>query len=195
MVIMKRTPLLALLALAFLLPVAAEAVTMDPVTISLDNPNQVVAAPSGGFITLNFSGTIVVDSDYRLSFAVVDSPWNMSHTNFLSAFFDSAFVTFLSGGNGTYTGNIFSVDVPAGTPADLYAFQELSNLASELTIQAFPFSQINSPDGGPPPFTASAAFSVLVTNGTPTTVPEGGSSMLLLGAAVAGLCFVRRKLA
>lgn len=75
---MKRTPLLALLAFAIFMPVAAKAITMDPVTITLDNPNQTVAAPSSGFITLDFSGTIVVDPNYSMISIGVDDPFNMS---------------------------------------------------------------------------------------------------------------------
>jgi hypothetical protein len=192
---MKRTSLLALLALALFIPLAAHAIPMaaSPITITLNNANQMTAAPSSGFITLNFAGTVVVDQNYQMSFAGVDNPFNMSHSNVLTALLDPAFVAFFGGGNGTYTGNLFNVTVPAGTLADLYAFKELSNVASEFTIQAFLLSNVNSPNGGPLPFTASYAFSVLVTNGN--QVPEGGSSALLLGASVAGICFVRRKLA
>lgn len=195
MVVMKRTPLLALLALAIFSPLAAEAITVNPVTLSLDNPNQTTAAPSSGVTIVTFSGTLTIDPNYHFNAAGFDFPNNASSTESLGGAFDAAFNTFLATmGTGTYTGNIFSLNVPAGTPADLYAYRQFSNLASEVRVSAFPLSNINSPDGGPPTFTASAAFSVLVTNGNTNGVPEGGSTLLLLGASLAGICVVRRGL-
>ncbi len=193
----KSLSLVAALLALVLLPALAEAVLMgpsNPVTITLDNPNQTVAAPSSGFLTLGFSGTIVVDPNYTMIFAGADNPFNMSQTNSLTASFDAAFLTFFGGGNGTYTGNIFDITVPMGTPADLYAFEELSTNPSVFSITAVPLSNANSPDGGPPPFTATAAFSVLVTSGSTNGVPEGGSSVVLLGLSVGGLLFARRAL-
>jgi len=192
---------LAVLATVVFLPTGATAVPMaaDPITISLNNPFQVTAAPSSGVTTLTFSGTVVVDSSWRLNFAFTDDAYNSSSTSFLHGLFDSAFQAFFFGpGNGTYTGNIFSIDVPAGTVPSLYAYQFMTSNPSLFRLQAFFLKDCVGDgcftDGGPSTtFSATQAFSVLVTNGV--AVPEGGASVLLFGASVIGICFVRRSLA
>jgi hypothetical protein len=186
---MKRTSLALLLALTALIPLAVEAV---PVTLSLDNPNQSVAAPSSGFISLNFSGTLVIDPNYQASSASLNQPFNSSNSNFLTGSFDSAFLTFFGTvGTGTYTGNFFNITVPAGTPPDLYAFQQFTSNPSLFgVVVSFVGDGLLAGPAGTPEQSASQAFSILVTNGN--QVPESGSSMAFLGLSVMGIFFARR---
>jgi hypothetical protein len=199
--VMKKPPSLALLicALISLGAISASAVPMtDPVTFSLSNPNQVTAAPSSEFTTLTFSGTVVVDPNWRITGASPDIPYNsQGQARLTFIMITPAFTSFLSGGIGTYTGDIFTIDVLEGTLPDLYAFEFMSSNPSVFRLFAS-FEPACATEGclvkgGPSTFTASQAFSVLVTNGS--AVPEGGASILLLGASVAGLCLVRRDLA
>lgn len=195
--VMKNPARLVLLVSA-LLTLFAFTATAVPLTLSLSNPNQMTAAPSSGVTTLSFSGTVTIDPDYSPYSANFDFPYNSSSTNSLTGLFNSNFLTFFGPGtsNGTYTGVIFTIDVPSGTPADLYAYQFMSSNLSMLTLGVARNSggcivEGCFVNGGPPStFFASQAFSVNVTNGS--QVPEGGSSVLLLAASVAGLLFVRR---
>ena len=197
---MKKPSSLALLvcALISLGATSASAVPMtDPVTFSLSNPNQVTATPppSTDFITLTFSGTVVVDPNWRITGASPDIAYNSTGQARLTfIMITPAFTSFLSGGTGTYTGDIFSIDVLHGTLPDLYAFEFMSSNPSVFRLFAS-FEPACATEGcfvkgGPSTFTASQAFSVLVTNGS--AVPEGGASVFLLGASVAGLVFARR---
>jgi hypothetical protein len=198
--VMKKPSLASLLAVlvaAVFLPAAAVAVPMaaDPITLSLSNPNQVTAAPSSGATTLLFAGSVVVDSGWHLQQASFDVPFNASGNSLTGVAFTADFVSFLfGGGTGTYIGNIFSVDVLAGTLADFYGYRFGGLNLSELALTAvFDKGCIGDgcfTDGGSTAFTANQAFSVLVTNGV--AVPESGASVLLLGASLAGLFCVKR---
>jgi hypothetical protein len=176
----------ALLAVAVLSPLAANAV---PVTLTLNNPNQVTMAPSLGQVTLIFSGTVTVDPNYHFSGAFFDPAFNNSHTNFLSGQLDAGFAIAWNG-TGTYTGDLFQIDVPAGTPADLYSVQAMSNMLSQLYVDVVLVGGgTNGVDGGTV-IRASQAYSVLVMNGQ--NVPENDTTLLLLGLVVAILFFARR---
>lgn len=175
----------------------AQALMVDPVQVTLDMPNQIVTAPTSGVTMVDFTGTVFVDSTYRMTSAHADAPFNSSQTNgLLTGSFSAAFLTFFSGGNGTYTGSIFEIDVPAGTPPDLYAFQQFSSNPAMFTVQADPvFVVANRPDSinGNVGFSDSANFSVLVSapaNG----VPDSGSTLLLMSlGGVAGVGCARRR--
>jgi hypothetical protein len=195
---MKRLPALlsCLFLAAMLLAPAVQAVPMaDPVTLSLDNPNQVTAAPSSGVTTLSFSGTVTIDPNYTPFSANADAPYNSSSTLFLSGMFDPAFLAFFFPGTsqGTYTGTIFTLDVPAGTPPDFYGYQFMTSNLSLLKLGVVVFDDKANVVNGSLEFFAQEAFSVTVTNGN--QVPESGGTLLLLGASVVGICCVRRSLA
>jgi hypothetical protein len=190
--LMKRLILLFSL-LALLAPGVAQAVQFDPVMVTLDMPNQVVTAPTSGVTLVDFTGTVFVDSNYSIDFASLDFPFNSSSSNGLIGSFNAAFLTFASGGNGTYNGSLFDISVPAGTPPDLYAFQQATSNPALFTVHALPFAQafgIDSPTGEVGA-SDSAAFSVLV-NAPANGVPDGGSSVLLLGVGFAALAFTQR---
>jgi hypothetical protein len=151
-------------------------------------PNQSVAAPSSGITMVAFSGTVTLEPGWFQNTSSVGVPENSSHTAFLVPSFDSAFLGW--NGFGTYSGAIFDIAVPQGAPLGLYSLN-IDGSPVLLTLAAT-FVGGKFVNGGPPAAFASQAFSVLVTNGN--TVPESGSSMLLLGASVAGLCCLRRFL-
>lgn len=160
----------------------------NAISITLDNPNQTVAAPASGFTTLTFSGTVTLDPAFAALEPFIDNPFNASQTNFLVATVDSTFSAAITTGLGTsYTGTLFTVSVPTGTLADLYAFNFVDN-PSVLTVLEY--------TAGGSTGEATAPFSVLVTGGNPNPggngVPESGSGVLLLGLSVTGLLFVRR---
>jgi hypothetical protein len=87
-------------------------------------------------------------------------------------------------GTGTYTGVIFSMNVPAATPLDFYGFQFTSGL-SQLRLQARNLTNDTTSS-------ANQAFSVLVANDR-ATVPESGSTVLLLGSAMAALMIMYQR--
>ena len=139
-------------------------------TITLDSPLQFVSTPDSGTTTVDFTGTVQFDS---LLFAAVllDNPANPANTLSLQATLNSAFASAAEFG-ANYTGSLFSVAVPTGTPPDFYGFE------AELTIMEF------SLGGGTA--SGSAHFSVDVTPGS-RSVPEDGQTILLLALALATL--------
>ncbi|MEY2486764.1 MAG: hypothetical protein QOH39_2412 [Verrucomicrobiota bacterium] len=188
-----------LLALMLFAPGIAEAITeaviIDPVQVTLDMPNQIVTAPSSGVTMVDFTGTVIVAPNYRMDLASFDEPFNNSQTNFLTGTFNAAFLTFFGGGSGTYTGSIFEINVPAGTPPDLYAYEVMSSNPSIFTVSAFFDGGVvaNRPDStnGVSDVSDTAAFSVLV-NAPVNGVPDSGSTLLMLGASVVALGFTQR---
>jgi hypothetical protein len=169
------------------LPMAANAIS-----VTLDSPNQSVAAPSSGITTLTFSGTVVVDTFFSLNTPSVDNPTNSLNTFALVATLDGAFAGFAATTfGGTYTGNVFSVDVPTGTPVDLYAYFFGSG-SSQI--------RLNEYTAGGNVDDASAAFSVNVTGGSSggpggNAVPENGGTLLFSGISLSAVCLARRRLA
>jgi hypothetical protein len=156
-----------------------------PITITLDNANQTVAAPT----VVTISGTIVVDPSYHIVGTAYFSPTNFAHTLSLAINTTIAFNLWDAAGVGTYTGAIFEITVPAGTPPDFYGYEINANNLATLGIGVQQI--VGGATGG-----ASQAYSVTVTNGdgNGNTVPESGASALLLGVSIAGLLFVRRFL-
>src|SRR5678816_2693641 len=99
---MKRL-ILPLASLALLIiPNAVNAAAIDPVQLTLDNPNQAVTAPSSGITMVNFSGTLFVEEGWFVDLVALELPYNASQTSFLSGNFDDNFVLFIGGGSGTY---------------------------------------------------------------------------------------------
>jgi hypothetical protein len=186
---MKRSILLLGCLAVLGVPGVVQAAAIDPVTLTLDMPNQVVTAPTSGLTTVVFSGSFSIAPGWAAASVTVDFPTNSSQTNSLISVFDPAFIAGYAGGS-SYTGNLFDVSVPAGTPPDLYAFKFASSNPSVFSVTAFQTSQANgavSIDGvSPGIFTGSAPFSVLV-NGPATGVPDHGSTLILMGASVAVL--------
>jgi hypothetical protein len=182
------------IAAALIIGLSVTAVANDPAVSSADPDTALKKLKEGN---ARFAGgTVAVDSSWRLNFAFTDDAYNSSSTDFLHGLFDSAFQTFFFGpGNGTYTGNIFSIDVPAGTAPSLYAYQFMTSNPSLFQLQAaFQKDCVGDgcfTDGGPATFSASQAFSVQVTG---VAVPESGESVLLFGASVIGICSPRRAL-
>ena len=175
----------ALLALITFAPATAKAVAM-PITFTLDNPNQTVMAPSSGFINVDFTGTVTLAPGFNLTTGSIDMAYEATLTKHLDGLFTNAFAIFLNGGTGTFSGAIFNVTVPAGTSIDLYSFNS-SGLSSMVTLfGSFKGGSRTLGEGG---ISASQAFSVKVIGGT---VPEGGSSLLLLGLSFAMLFAGRR---
>ena len=172
----------ALLALNIFAPAVVEAV---PVTLSLDNPTQTVAVPPSGTTNVHFGGTLTIAPGFHFesefpSSLVIDLPFNASGTNHLEVGVNPSFVSFLLGpppGTGTFTGLMFDVLVPAGTPPGLYAYHLFPD-GAEI------FVRVRNDEGPLQEFVARANFSVLVTG---TAVPDHGSSLLLLGLSLAAL--------
>jgi hypothetical protein len=188
---MKRSILLFGCLALLGVPGVVKALAINPVTITLDMPNQVVTAPTIGVTELIFTGSVTVQPGWHVTGESVDMPANSSQTNALSAAFDPSFSPV---DGGTYIGNLFDVFVPTGTPQDLYAFRILSTNPSMFSVFASQLSQANgaaSIDGGISSFTGSAPFSVQV-NGPATGVPDQGSTLLLMGVSMAVLELGRR---
>ena len=181
----------ALLALSIFAPAVVEAV---PITLSLDNPNQSVARPSSGTVTLAFTGTVMIEPGFAFSgsdaLAVfVHSPFNFAGTHFLDVDLSPAFVAFAIDHRdiftgGTFTGTLFNAFVTPGDPPALYAFDGGSPGANG---PAQVFLRVNF--GTENQFSALEAYSVRVTGGG---VPDRGSSILLLGLGLAALCCAQR---
>jgi hypothetical protein len=163
----------ALLALTIFAPAVAEALQLG-----LDSPFQSVAAPPSGTTIVDFTGTVILFPDYHLTNVFLDSPSNLSDTIRLNATVTPAFLTFFNTavGPATFTGSIFDVEVPAGTPPDIYAFG-LVPFSSEIALEAT----------GADFLFEFRPFGVVVTG-----VPDRGSSILLLGLSLAVLCGVQR---
>lgn len=163
----------AVLALTIFAPAVVEAIT-----INLDNPNQSVAAPSSGTTMVNFSGTITLDPNYHFTFLFLNFPFNQSGSNSLTRTVTNEFLAFLNTPaqpfTQTFTGSIFDVSVPVGTPPDLYAFDGFGGPSRIFLNATLP--------GGFDPISAQQTFSVLVTG-----VPDRGSSILLLGLSLVAL--------
>jgi hypothetical protein len=99
----------ALLALTIFAPTVGEAV---PITLSLDNPNQFVAAPLSGTTIVHFSGTVIVDPNFHIGAfpgefpgaLFLDVPSNSQSTLSLTATFTSQFLAFAFPLGGAPTG-------------------------------------------------------------------------------------------
>jgi hypothetical protein len=170
----------ALLALGIFAPAVVEAV---PITLSLDNPNQSVAHPSSGTVTLAFTGTTIIEPGFAFGgFNQAHFPFNFAGTHFLNVDFSAAFVSFFNDhtGNftgGTFTGTIFNTFVTPGDPPALYAFDGGSSPGpAQITLTVV--------DANGVPNHAIEAFSVRVTG---VGVPDRGSSILLLGLSLAAV--------
>ena len=182
---MKRSTLLFGCLALLVLPSVAWALAV-PVTVTLDMPNQALSAPTSGITNLIFTGTVSLAQGWQSGGATVENPFNNSKSSFLSANIDPAFLAW--NGFGSFTGNLFDVTVPAGTPPDFYGYGFLSNNPPNFTESAFLASQ---PQGNAPSIngnfvSAMAPFTVLV-NAPATGVPEQGSTLLLMGASLAAL--------
>jgi hypothetical protein len=180
----------ALLALSIFAPAVVEAV---PITLSLDNPSQSVVRPSSGTVTLNFTGTVMIEPGFAfhgIQDVILDFPFNASGSHFLDRVFGDAFLPFVqdhqaSTGNftgGTFIGTLFTINVTPEDPLGLYAFVGGGppNLPSEVFLRVADENNENMT-------VAREAFSVLVTG-----VPDRGSSILLLGLSLAALYSVQR---
>ena len=185
---MKRSILLFACLAVLGLPGVTEAAVIDPVTITLNMPNQVTTVPNSGTTTLTFAGSISVLAGWQENSLGIDQPWNSSSTNSLAAGLDLGLLAW--SGNGTYTGNLFEVVVPAGTAPDLYGFKFTSSNPSVFSVGAFQTNQASgsgpSINGQNPTFTANAPFSVQV-NAPVAGVPDQGSTLLLMGASIVAL--------
>jgi hypothetical protein len=178
----RRTLACCVLALAAIVGSTVQAV---PITLSFDNANQSVAAPSNGSTIVTISGTIVIDPAYHIVGTAYFSPTNFAHTLSLTINTTIAFNLWDAAGVGTYTGAIFEITVAAGTPPDFYGYEINANNLATLGIGVQPI--VGGASAG-----ASQAYSVTVTNGNGNTVPENGRTVLLLGVSVAGMVFARR---
>jgi hypothetical protein len=190
---MKKFPArglsLALLICSFV-TIGSLTATAVPITLSLDNAIQSTAAPSVGAFTLTFTGTVTVDSGYHFDHAFFDAAFNSSHTNSVTGSLDAGFAIAWNG-VGTYTGALFTINVFAGTPADLYAFQQLTSNPSLFYVFAAPSEDNAASDvKGEPLASASQAYSVNVTNGF--TVPDNDVTLILLAVTAVILYFARR---
>ena len=158
-----------------------------PISISFDNPNQTVAAPSNGFVTVAITGTISIDPSYQHIGVAYFSPTNFTHTLSLTINTSAAFnLWFANNPNGTFTGTILEISVPAGTPADFYGYEVNANNLATFGIGVQPVT-------GGTSTSAEQAYSVTVTNGS--AVPDSGATLLLLGLTGAILFFARRAFA
>jgi hypothetical protein len=179
----RLTDYRALTLFAFVLAATIGSTRAVPITLNLDNPNQSVGVPSNGSTTVFITGTIAIDPSYHIIGVALDSPTNAQGIS-LTIATSLAFNMFqFNQGTGTFSGVILEITVPAGTPLGLY------NLATDLVDPATFGIGVQSVTGGASS-SASQTYSVLVTNGT--SVPDGGSSFLLLSLSVVGLCFSRR---
>lgn len=163
-----------LLALLLFAPAGLRA---QAVTVSLDDPNQMTLAPTVGTLTLDFTGVVTLSIGLVLAIPSLDNPVNDMNTFALAATLDPAFAAFLSTVSGTYTGTLFTVDVPAGTPVDLYNLAALGGF-SELSIEVA--------TAGGSFESASASFSVEV-------IPEPSTLWLVVFGCL-GCCLIRRAL-
>jgi hypothetical protein len=193
----RKSPLLSLIphmplrcaAVLVFLALTSAVVESAPLTLTLANPNQTVALPSSGITTLDFTGSITLDPGYKLGSATVFSPSNSSGTDSLIAAFAPPFITFFSvSGTGSYTGSLFTVDVSTGTPPDLYAYRV--PLPTPSTFQLSAFNNETQDQSN-----ASQAFSVLVTDGDGTSVPDNGKTVLLFGFSAAVIYLFQRVIA
>jgi hypothetical protein len=107
----------------------------------------------------------------------------MSLSNSLTKTPSSGLLAFLNGPDGgDFTGLLFTVSVPAGTPPDFYRFASDGGGFAEFGLEAAPL------EGGLP-VSALENFSVLVTG---AGVADGGSAVMLLGVAFSALGIARR---
>jgi hypothetical protein len=183
----KRIALLgcALLALSIFAPALVEAV---PITLSLDNPNQSVAHPSSGTVTLSLTGTIIIEPGFAFNppgDVVVTAPFNFLGTHHLGGALTGAFVAFVNDHRGiftggTFTGTILNSFVTPGDPPDLYAFTGGGpgfNQPADVFLRVADENNQNET-------VAREAFSIQVTG---VGVPDRGSSILLLSLSLAAL--------
>jgi hypothetical protein len=150
-------------------------------TLVLDNFDQTVAAPLSGTTIVDFSGTVTLDSNahFDVTMFVLVNPLNLSLSNLLVATPTVEFLAFLNTPAQpffqTFTGSIFDVSVPAGTPPDLYGFDSQGFPAEIELVSVFDDGTLAEID--------RAEFRIQVTG-----VPDRGSSILLLGLSLAALC-------
>ncbi len=158
-----------ILTAALLLSVSAFA---DSITITLANPVQSSFAPN----TVSFTATVAAPSTNSADIYLngdsfnVDAPLTVDDSGFFS------FPLFLSP-SGSYTGVLFTVDVPSATPLGAY-FGYFQILGGSDGSQLNPISNV-------------ADFEVDVRA---SGVPEPGTMLLLGSSSLALFGTLRRKL-
>lgn len=170
---------LSLFSLSTLAAVTAQA----QVTLVLDNPNQTIAAPGTGSITVNFTGTVSFAAGYSSSNGgTLFVAYNASSSNYVLTQFNSLDLNLANNG-GSVSGLLFTATVSSTTSPDYYGYQA-------FTLNPAYYSANATNDGGATNSTAFSNFSVTVT---PAVTPEPGSAALLVGMGVTGAGFLARR--
>jgi hypothetical protein len=169
MIMMKRKMMMLAVAALLTICLSSVAAYADTLTFTLTDPNQSVNRFSGGTLTFaatvtapsSNSGAVFLNSDlFSLagSFAVNDD-----------GFFNNFPLSLAPG--GTFTGDLFTVTVPANTLAGLYAGS---------------FTLLGGPNGGSSNVLGTANFSI-------NAVPEPSSMILLVTGVAGGLTRFRKN--
>ncbi len=155
-------------------------------TVTLQDSLISSVVPSSGSTFVTFNGTVTVDPGFDVDARTFDGPFTTAFDTLPLIFtpnFDAYYLPFNPG--ATYIGDIFQIEIPAGTTPGDYLFGLNGIDPASVTLRS------TGLDGGGNVVSdfASDTFGV---QATAVTVPEHGS--LSLGLAAAGVvASVRRK--
>lgn len=177
--------LLAPVALAAVLGLApfVQSASAVPVTLTLNNPHQIISRPTNGTLVLEFTGTVSFGADFEFEEAVLDIDYNRSSTEGIPT--DFAELDFSKANNGgSVTGVLFTAEISSSTAPGLYGFHFGGQDDAIFSIEG---------GDGIAFVTESRPFSIRVTDGT--AVPDTSSSALLLGFSFVSVSLLQRKVA
>src|SRR5262245_22723600 len=154
------------------------------IILTLDNPDQTIAAPTSGVTDLIFTGTLSIPAGFSWDTIGVLFPHQATGELLFASLRQPPADYDAANNGGTLTGELFRIHVPAGATPGLYNLD--STLAAPSTFHVHALGANENQEN------ASAPYSVRVTS--PAAVPEPGTLALTgLGMLGMGVWLRRRK--
>lgn len=164
--------------LAFFTFFLARPLQAVPITLKIDNPNQIVFRPVDGVTVVNFTGTVTIGRGFSFEEAILDFDYDGLPDDGLPTSLGSLRLSKANNG-GSVSGILFTALVSSSTNPGFYGFKFGGRDPAEFTVEV---------SNGRRFVTSSETFSVRVV------VADTGST-LLLSAACFGLLLLWRHAA